>query len=60
MRVVGVVCIVVGLAFIIGLRFTGRSERAAAAWTPYNKVMAGFAGVVAIIAGVLLLVGGVE
>ncbi len=60
MRVAGVLCIVVGLVFIIGLRFVGRSERAAAVWTTYNKTMAAFAGVVAIAAGILLLVGEVD
>lgn len=59
MRVVGVLCIVVGLLFILGLRSVGTGTRAGAVWTTYNKTMLAFAGVVAIVAGILLLVGGV-
>jgi hypothetical protein len=60
MRVAGVLCIVVGIALIVGLRFTGQpSARSRATWTQYNKIKLGLAGVVAIVAGILLLVGGV-
>ena len=60
MRVVGVVCLAVGLVLLAGLRFAGRSERAAAAWTPHTRLQAGLAGVVAVVVGVLLLAGGVQ
>jgi hypothetical protein len=58
MWVVGVLCIVVGLVFILGLRSVGRSERAAGAWTTYNKSQVLVAGVVAIVLGVVLLLAG--
>ncbi|TQN43485.1 hypothetical protein FHU33_2932 [Blastococcus colisei] len=58
--VLGLLCVVVGLVLIIGAGFAGRSTRGRAAWTPYNKVSAGLAGVVAIVVGVLLLTGGVN
>ena len=60
MRVIGVVCIAVGLVLVVSLRVAGRTGRSAAAWTTYNKSQALFAGAVAIIAGVLLLSGGVD
>jgi hypothetical protein len=55
MVVIGVLCIVVGLVFLLGLRFVGNSERSAAVWTTYNKSQAVLAGVVAIVLGVVLL-----
>ncbi|MGY1669175.1 hypothetical protein [Geodermatophilus sp. SYSU D00710] len=58
MRVIGVLCIVAGLVLLFGLRFVGKSERSAPVWTGYNKGQALFAGAVAIVAGVVLLVGG--
>jgi hypothetical protein len=58
MWVVGVLCIVVGLVFILGLRSVGRSRRAAGAWTTYNKSQVLVAGVVAIVLGVVLLLAG--
>jgi hypothetical protein len=60
MRLVGVLCIIAGIAFVVGLRWTGRSERSAAVWTTYNKAQVLLAGVVAIVLGVLLLLGGVN
>lgn len=60
MRVVGVACVCAGLALLIGLRFAGRSERAADVWDPANKMKAGLAGTVAIIAGIFLITGGVQ
>ena len=59
MRVAGVLCIVAGLALLVGLRFAGRPDtRSRAAWTPFNKVKAGLAGAASIAAGILLLIGG--
>ena len=61
MRVLGVLCIVLGLVFIIGLRFVGPpGTRAKRVWTPYNEINLALAGVVGIVVGVLLLVGGVN
>lgn len=60
MRVVGVLCIVVGSVSILGLRSVGTGTGAGSVWTTYNKTMLAFAGVVAIVAGILLLVGGVD
>ena len=58
--VVGVLCIVVGLVLIIGLRFIGPPDtRGHAAWTTHNKIKAALAGIVAIVAGLLILTGGV-
>ena len=60
MRVAGALSVVVGIALIVGLRFAGRpSTRSRAPWTPYNKIKLCLAGVVAIVAGILLLIGGV-
>jgi hypothetical protein len=57
--VVGVLCIVVGLVLVAGLLSIGSSEtRGHAAWTTHNKLKAALAGVVAIVAGVLILTGG--
>jgi hypothetical protein len=54
-----VLCIVAGLALLVGLRFAGRPDtRSRAAWTPFNKVKAGLAGAASIAAGILLLIGG--
>ena len=56
--VAGVLCIVAGLALIVGLRFIGPpGSRGHAAWPTSNKRKAALAGVAAI-AGVLLLTGG--
>lgn len=61
MRVLGVLCIILGLVFIIGLQFVGPpGSRAERVWTPYNKINVALAGVVGIVIGVLLLVGGVD
>ena len=57
MPVVGVLCIVVGLVLLLGLRSVGRSERSAAVWTTHNRGQVLLAGVVAIVAGVVLLLG---
>ena len=58
--VVGVLCIVAGLALIVGLRFIGPPDtRGPAVWTTHNKIKATLAGVVAIVAGVLIMTGGV-
>jgi uncharacterized membrane protein HdeD (DUF308 family) len=59
--VVGVSCIVVGLVVLVGLRFIGPpGTRGHAAWTTHDKTRAALAGVVAIVAGVLLLTGGAD
>ncbi|MGY2128245.1 hypothetical protein [Blastococcus sp. SYSU DS0617] len=56
---VGVLCIIAGLVLVIGLRFIGPpGSRGHAAWTTSNKLKAALAGVVAIVAGVLILTGG--
>jgi hypothetical protein len=57
--VVGVLCIIAGLALLIGLRLIGPpGSRGHAAWPTPNKLKAALAGVAAIVAGVLILTGG--
>ncbi len=57
--VAGALCITAGLALVIGLRFIGPpGARGQAVWTTPNKLKAALAGVVAIVAGVLILTGG--
>lgn len=61
MRVSGVLLTVGGLVLLTGLQFVGRSvTRAHDAWSTSNKSKAALAGVVGIVAGFLLLMGGVN
>ena len=59
--VVGVLCIIGGLALIVGLWFVGPpGSRGHALWTTPVKLKAALAGAAAVVAGVLLLTGGVS
>ncbi|RBY78020.1 hypothetical protein DQ239_09995 [Blastococcus sp. TF02-09] len=62
MQVVGgLLCIVAGLAIVGGLLFIGPpGSRGHDLWTKPNQVKAVLAGVVAIVAGVLILTGGAD
>jgi hypothetical protein len=61
MHVVGVLSIVVGLVLVFGLRFIGPPDtRATAAWTTHNKIKAAVTVVVAVVAGIFILAGGVN
>ena len=60
MRIAGVLCIVAGAGLLLGLATAGRSARAGRVWTTYAKAQCALAGVVGIVAGLLLLGGGVS
>jgi hypothetical protein len=56
----GVLCIIGGLALVVGLWFVGPpGSRGHALWTTPARLKAASAGAAAVVAGVLLLTGGV-
>ena len=58
--VVGVLCIIGGLALVVGLWSMGPpGSRGHAVWTAPLKLKAALAGVAAVVAGVLIHTGGV-
>ena len=60
MRIAGVLCVLGGAALLLALRTAGRSERAARTWTTAATVQCALAGITGIVAGVLLLSGGMS
>ena len=60
MRIAGVLCVLGGAGLLLALRTAGRSERSARTWTTATTVQCALAGVAGIVAGILLLSGGVS
>ena len=60
MRIAGVLCILGGAGLLLALGTAGRSERSARTWTTSNRLQCALAGVAGIVAGILLVSGGVS
>ena len=60
MRIAGVVCLVAGAGLLLALATAGRSSRVTWVWTTSTRLQCALAGMVGIIAGVLLVSGGVS